>query len=135
MVKIQSKKYIKLFLFGFFLGIFLSGLFLLIIKNPHVDPKFLLDLGYSDTLSERSTGSIICVNIDQDNQEFPLLNLNSASIDELKSLPGIGDVKAKSIIAWREKYGNFKNISELMYISGISDTLFQQICNKITIEE
>lgn len=133
MAKTQTKRHLKPFLFGLFSGIFLSGLILLLSRNLNIDRKAFLDSGYFGSTSQLSAGSAICVNIDQNKQVFPLVSLNSASIDELKSLPGIGDVKAKSIIAWREKYGDFKNISELMYISGISNALFQQICNMITI--
>jgi competence ComEA-like helix-hairpin-helix protein len=127
MPKIHSKKNIKPFLFGLFSGIFLSGLFLLIINNPHLNQKLSLVSDSFESYSDISTGSVICVNNDQKKGNFPLVNLNTSSIDELKSLSGIGDVKAKSILAWRVKYGEFKNISELMYISGISDSLFQQI--------
>lgn len=135
MVKLLSKNHSKSFLFGIFSGIFLSGLFLLLINYPQINRKQILVSDSFESYSESSTGSVRCISNDQKKELFYLINLNAASIDELKSLPGIGDVKAKNILAWREKYGDFKNISELMYISGISDTLFQQICNMITIKK
>jgi competence ComEA-like helix-hairpin-helix protein len=134
MVKEQTNNHIKSFFYGFLSGIFLSGLLLLIFNNSQINPNFIPTSDSTEEYLESSIKSIICENTSHNKQEYTPINLNFASIDELKSLPGIGDVKAKNIIVWREKYGNFKNISELMYISGISDTLFQQICNMITVE-
>ncbi len=134
MAKEQTNNHNKTFFYGFLSGIFLSGLLLLIINSSQINRNFVSISDSTEPYLESSSKSIICVINLQDKLEFPPINLNEASIDELKSLPGIGDVKAKSIIAWRDKYGKFENLSELMYISGISDTLFQQICNMITID-
>ena len=49
------------------------------------------------------------------------LNLNTASIRELESLPGIGPALAKKIVEFREKKGGFKRIEELLAVPGISE--------------
>jgi competence protein ComEA len=49
------------------------------------------------------------------------LNLNTASIWELESLPGIGPALAKRIVEFREKKGGFKRIEELLAVPGISE--------------
>jgi competence protein ComEA len=49
------------------------------------------------------------------------LNLNTASIRELESLPGIGPALAKKIVELREKKGGFKRIEELLAVPGISE--------------
>ena len=61
------------------------------------------------------------------------ININLASIDELKTLNGIGDSKAKAIIEYRKVKGNFKSVEEIKEVNGISESLFEKIKNNITI--
>lgn len=61
------------------------------------------------------------------------INLNSATLEELQTLTGVGESKAKSIIEYREKNGNFKNIEDVKNVSGIGDALYEKIKNNITI--
>ena len=61
------------------------------------------------------------------------ISLNTATIEELMTLPGIGEAKAKAIISYREEVGAFQNIEELKEVDGIGDTLFDQIKENITI--
>ena len=62
-----------------------------------------------------------------------LININIASIDELMSLTGIGESKAKSIIEYRSTNGKFNTIEDLKNISGIGEFLFEKIKDKITV--
>lgn len=61
------------------------------------------------------------------------ININRATIDELQSLTGIGESKAKSIIEYRETNGNFKNIEDIMNVSGIGESAYSKIKDNITI--
>lgn len=61
------------------------------------------------------------------------LSLNTATLDELMTLPGIGESKAQAIIEYREEVGAFQNIEELKEVSGIGDAIFDQIKENITI--
>lgn len=61
------------------------------------------------------------------------VNLNTAQKEELKTLPGIGDAKADSIISYRQTNGGFKSIEELMQIEGIKEGVFRKIEDKVTI--
>ena len=63
----------------------------------------------------------------------PLVNINLDGYDELITLPGIGDVKAKAIIAYREQNGPFTFIEQVKEVKGISDSLFEKIGKQITI--
>ena len=62
-----------------------------------------------------------------------LVNINTASREELCNLSGIGSGKAESIINYRMENGNFHTIEEIMNVEGIKDGLFQKIKDKITV--
>lgn len=71
----------------------------------------------------------------QENKEETnnLININTANIDELTKLSGIGEAKAKLIIEYREQNGKFKEIKELTNVKGIGDSLIEKIKDNITI--
>lgn len=61
------------------------------------------------------------------------VSVNSALIDELITLPGIGEAKAKLIIEYREQNNGFKDIEEIMNIKGIGEKMFEKIKPYITL--
>lgn len=61
------------------------------------------------------------------------INLNSATVEELTTLSGIGEAKAKAIIAYREKNGYFKRPEDVKNVSGIGDSLYERIAEDITV--
>ena len=69
---------------------------------------------------------------DFDNQTSSLININKASLEELITLPGIGTVKANAIITYRESTP-FQTKEDIKNVSGISDVLYEQIKDYITI--
>ena len=62
-----------------------------------------------------------------------LININLADINELKKITGIGDVKAQSIIEYRENNGGFKSVDEIKNVDGIGEKTFEKIKEKITL--
>jgi len=62
-----------------------------------------------------------------------LININTATEEELQTLSGIGEVKAKAIVAYRSTSQGFKTIEELLNVSGIGDKTFEKIKALITI--
>jgi competence protein ComEA len=63
------------------------------------------------------------------------ININTASLQELQKLPRIGVVKASRIIEYREKHGGFKSIDEIINVKGIGTKTFEDIKEKITMED
>lgn len=61
------------------------------------------------------------------------VNLNQASLEELMTLPGVGQSKAQAILDYRDTNGSFGKIEDIMQISGIKDGIFQKIKDKITV--
>lgn len=59
------------------------------------------------------------------------ININEADIEELKLLPGIGETKAKEIVMYRETYGYFDTIEDILNVPGIGDATFNQLRDKI----
>jgi competence protein ComEA len=64
----------------------------------------------------------------------PRISLNKATQKELESLPGIGEEKAKSIIAAREIKNSFQSVDDLLSIDGITPKLLEQIRPYLYIE-
>lgn len=81
--------------------------------------------------SKLEDGMIIVINKFDSNDNK--ININKASVEELMTLPGIGNSKAEAIIEYRNANGFYKNIEELMNVSGISKSVFDKIKEFITI--
>ena len=62
------------------------------------------------------------------------VNLNTAGLEELMTLSGIGEAKAESILQYREKVGPFQSIEELKNVSGIGDAMFERVKAYIVVE-
>lgn len=61
------------------------------------------------------------------------VNLNTATKEQLCTLPGIGESKAESIISYRNEHGAYGQIEDIMKVEGIKDGLFQKIKDRITV--
>lgn len=66
-------------------------------------------------------------------EEISIVNINTASIEELDSLPGIGSSKAQNIIDYRNVNGKFGSIEEILNVNGIGTAIYEQIKTYITV--
>ena len=62
-----------------------------------------------------------------------LIDINTASAAELTQLPGIGEVKARAIVKYREDYGSFTCTEEITEVKGIGQATYEKIKNRITV--
>ena len=61
------------------------------------------------------------------------VNINTAGLEELMTLPGIGESKAQAIIQYREEHGGFQSIEELTNIAGIKNGVYEKIKELVRI--
>lgn len=62
-----------------------------------------------------------------------LVNINTASAQELMQLNGIGESRALAIVTYRDDHGGFTSIEEIKNVTGIKEGLYEKIKDKITI--
>jgi competence protein ComEA len=61
------------------------------------------------------------------------ININTASADDLASLPGIGPSYAQRIVEYREKNGPFHKVEDLLNVRGIGEKTFERIRDRLTL--
>lgn len=79
---------------------------------------------YGDDVVEPVTSSI----------ESGKININSATVEQLQEIPGIGPVKASAIISYRDEFGKFKSPEDLMNVTGIGKKTFEKIAEFIEVK-
>ena len=63
-----------------------------------------------------------------------LLDINTAAVDELDTLPGIGEVLAQRIVDYREAHGPFRSVEELIAVEGIGEGKLEKLRELVTVE-
>lgn len=61
------------------------------------------------------------------------VNINKAGVDRLQSLDGVGDVRAQSIVDYRESQGRFESVDELKQVDGIGDATLNDNRDRVSI--
>ncbi len=61
------------------------------------------------------------------------ININTANVDELVALPGIGPSYAQRIVEYRDKNGPFKRLEDLLNVRGIGEKTFSRIRDRLTL--
>ncbi len=66
-------------------------------------------------------------------QPGALVNLNTATLEQLDTLPGVGPVTAQAIVSWREENGSFTSVDDLLDVKGIGDATLAELRDLVTI--
>lgn len=87
----------------------------------------------SKTLVNNSSESINNANSNNsnDNSSSNLININTATKEDLDTLPGIGPATAQKIIDYRQEHGNFSSIEDIKNVKGIGEAKFSKMQDKI----
>lgn len=101
------------------------------IENPTIESTTIESFSTESFTKESSaTGSSSL----KSEKNTTKININTASVEELQTLKGIGPATAKSIILYREEYGAFSAIEEIMNVKRIGEKTFAKIKERITVE-
>jgi competence protein ComEA len=99
----------------------------------------LLDGGYyyipamDENIPDTAANAPLNAQMSEETIKYPI-NLNTATQEELESLPGIGPTKAADILSYRKEIGAFSSIDELLNVTGIGPSTLEAIIDLITIE-
>ncbi|QFY82680.1 ComEA family DNA-binding protein [Bacillus subtilis] len=72
--------------------------------------------------------------VQSDGGKGALVNINTATLEELQGISGVGPSKAEAIIAYREENGRFQTIEDITKVSGIGEKSFEKIKSSITVK-
>jgi competence protein ComEA len=61
------------------------------------------------------------------------VNLNTATLEQLQTLPGVGPVLAQRIIDYREQHGGFATVADLQKVTGVGDARYNDLKNRVTV--
>lgn len=89
--------------------------------------KIIIPVKGSEGTADMTTASV-----GADGADNGLININTASADELKTLSGVGDVTAEKIIEYRSSKA-FKSIEDIMSVDGIGSKTYEKIKDRITV--
>lgn len=100
-----------------------------VLKNADAE-----SLNQAEYMEDGQTIYVPDLNEKMDSKKDDLLNINEATLEEMMTLPSIGESKANLILEYRNENGNFKSIEDLMDIPGIKQGVFDKIKDKIKVK-
>ncbi len=123
------------FLIGLLSGILISGILILTVHHIQKASR-LAAMNFTDNSEFVYTPVNEFTQLEVNSEEnVGKIDLNSATLEDLMTLPNIGETKAKAIIAFRETYGDFENINELLYISGIGPEIYKGLEDLVYVQK
>jgi len=109
-----------------FLGI--TGVFLCVLLGVFIGRNFSSNyISLNNTMNDSKTGT------SEYEQTGSGLDLNSATLEQLMLLPGIGETLGQRIIDYRTEHNGFTSVDELKQVSGIGDKKFEEIAPYVRV--
>lgn len=114
------------------IGVLLAALaaFLLLVSGFYLGRNTVRGVTVS---ADRSAAAVRVTQNDPNDTSKHLININTATAEELQTLPMIGETIAARIVEYRNLHGAFSGISELMKVEGIGQTRFDAIKEYVTV--
>lgn len=85
------------------------------------------------TVANNSQSSVETTVADANSNISYPLNINTATVEELKTIDGVGDALAQKIVGYRESMGGYYSVDQIKNISGIGDATFEKIAPYLTV--
>ncbi len=82
--------------------------------------------------SNQSTTAPVSVVVTERDYVYPI-DLNTATLDELMSIEGLGEARASAILEYRDYLGAYTDVSQIMNIKGISETIYDEVAPYLTV--
>lgn len=95
-------------------------------KNEKMDKEYVSTESGNNIITEEASGS--------NNKKDDIININTATKEQLETLDGIGESTANKIIKYREEKGKFKTIEDIKNVPGIGNAKFENIKDKIKVK-
>ena len=73
------------------------------------------------------------VSAEEDETAVQMVNINTASCEELQTLPGVGEKLAEKIVLWRQKNGPFMDKEELLLVDGLGKSVYYSLADYVTL--
>lgn len=135
----ESKRQ-SMFMIGIVLLVIAAVLFYIAWTQPRVYVKTGAENSYENSYqyevevqnTELSDETVAATNSSSADVSYPV-NLNTATYDELISIAGIGDVKARQILQYRDAIGTYTSVEQIMNISGIGESTYNQVATYLTV--
>jgi|SRR5690554_3469444 len=95
--------------------------------------RFFFSLLIALTAVVFSPFNVVTAAPDTESSVVAPININTADVQELTELKGIGESKAQAIIAWRDENGPFESVEQLLQVSGVGEATLNTIRHQISL--